>query len=127
MDLWLLHLARDLRLLHLTQDLQLLHLAWDPWLLHLGMGLLLLHLALDQPSPSHVLFFQFHSVSNPCSTPGESIPLQLPLRSSQVAQRTCVPFTRTYSVHSLEDMARQMHSSLDNSRPPSYHSHINVT
>ena len=53
----------DLWLLHLTQDLQLLHLAQDPWLLHLGTGLLLLHLVLDQPSPPHMLFFQFPTAS----------------------------------------------------------------
>ncbi|KAF8546251.1 hypothetical protein OG21DRAFT_1491437 [Imleria badia] len=74
-------------------------------------------------STSHAILPVSRSISNPCSTPGKLIPLQLPLRSSQVAQQTHVPFTQTYSAHSLEDMAHQMHTGLDNSRP---HSHINV-
>jgi hypothetical protein len=51
--------------------------------------------------------------------------LPVPLRSSHVLQRTCVPFTRTYSVHNFEEMAHQMDTStsLDASGPPPYQSH----
>lgn len=43
---------------------------------------------------------------------------QLPLRSSEVVQRVHVPFMRTYSAHSLEEM---------NSQLASYHSRNNDT